>query len=51
MYEVGFPPRTLRDFLQGLRKKEGETYSNHPSLEDRVERLDDYMKERGMTGN
>ena len=48
-YDAGFPPRTLRDYLESLRQKSDDTtFSTHPKLQDRVERLDEYMKESGL---
>jgi predicted Zn-dependent protease len=47
-YDTGFPPRTLRDYLQGLAKKKEGTFSTHPKTEERVEKLDEKLKEKGL---
>jgi predicted Zn-dependent protease len=47
-YDTGFPPRTLRDFLESLKgQEEDHAFSHHPKIEDRVDRLDDQLKEMG----
>jgi beta-barrel assembly-enhancing protease len=43
LYDTGFPPKTLRDYLSSLKTDE-PPFSNHPSTEDRVERLDGELK-------
>ena len=48
-YDTGFPPRTLRDYLDALGKKnDDKAFSTHPPTNRRVERLDEYMKDEGM---
>lgn len=44
--DVGFPPKTLRDYLTkvGARKSE-KMFSTHPDTGDRVEHLDKYLNE------
>jgi len=42
VYQTGFPPRTLRDYLAALGKKDApDVFSTHPRIADRVERLDE----------
>ncbi len=41
-YDAGFPPRTLRDYLADLDKKNNEkAFPKYPKTRDRVERLDE----------
>lgn len=50
MYDTGFPPKTLRDFLAKLKAGEGDDrpFSTHPPTGHRIERLDEYIKENGL---
>lgn len=48
-YEAGFPARTLRDYLDSLKDKDSDhVFSHHPKIEDRIDRLDDQLKEMGQ---
>ncbi len=51
LYDTGFPPPTLRDYLAKL-KTEQETFPTHPSTEKRVQIINEYMEENGLvSGN
>jgi beta-barrel assembly-enhancing protease len=43
LYDAGFPPKTLRDYLANL-KTENKPFSTHPANEDRVDKLDGELK-------
>jgi beta-barrel assembly-enhancing protease len=47
IYDTGFPPPTLRDYLAKL-KSESKPFSTHPPTDHRVDRLDEYLKKSGM---
>lgn len=46
LHDAGFAPNLLRDFLAEMAKQsDSKNFSTHPPTEDRVERLDKYIKE------
>jgi predicted Zn-dependent protease len=45
LYDAGFTPTLLRDFLAELAKQsDGKNFSTHPATSERVEKLDEYIK-------
>jgi predicted Zn-dependent protease len=46
--DAGFPPHTLRDFLESIKDQDSDKFfSHHPKIEDRIDRLNDQIKAMG----
>lgn len=46
VYDTGFPPTTLRNYLSKLAKsKTDKPFKTHPPTQERVEKLNDYLPE------
>jgi beta-barrel assembly-enhancing protease len=49
IYDTGFPPKTLRDYLTALKDDDEKIFSTHPPTKHRVERLDEFINEVGLS--